>query len=94
MVNLETGAIDLARHHPKVNNHNPVLAAVTRSNHDIKTTFTSGYQNLSSMYYMTAYVAKNEDDISDLVALEESWRDVESRGLMQADDVVERIGAS
>jgi hypothetical protein len=91
MVNLETGAIDLARHHPKVNNHNPVLAAVTRSNHDIKTTFTSGYQNLSSMYYMTAYVAKNEDDISDLVALEESWKDVERRGLMQADDVVERM---
>jgi len=90
-VNLETGAIDLARHHPKVNNHNPVLAAVTRSNHDIKTTFTSGYQNLSSMYYMTAYVAKNENDISDLVALEESWKDVESRGLMQVDDLMERM---
>ena len=72
VVNLETGAIELARHHPKVNNHNPVLAAVTRSNHDIKATFTSGYQNLSSMYYMTAYVSKNEDDVSDLVALEES----------------------
>jgi hypothetical protein len=43
------------------------------------------------MYYMTAYVAKNEDDISDLVAMEESWRDVEREGLMRSTDVIERM---
>lgn len=90
-VDLETGQIELQRRHRRVNNHNPALSALTRSNHDIKAVFTSGYQSLSSMYYMTAYVAKNEDDVSDLVAMEESWKELERRGIMRDPDNMERM---
>ena len=91
VVDLETGSVELQRGEPQVNNHSSTLSAVTRSNHHIKPTFTSGYQNLSSMYYMTAYVSKNEDDISDLVAMDQAWRELENEGILRMADLKERM---
>ena len=72
-----SGEIEVKRGNAMVNNHNPLIAAVTRSNHDIKPTFLSGYKSLQSMYYMTAYVSKFEDDISDSVIMESAWKGLE-----------------
>jgi hypothetical protein len=90
-VDIETGKIELKRGHTRVNNHNPILAAISRSNHDLKSIFTSGFESLSSIYYMTSYITKSDDDTSDLIALEESWRDLEREGVLENPDEVERI---
>ena len=74
-----------------VNNHNPSIAAVTRSNHDVKPTFLSGYKSLQSLYYMTAYVSKFEDDISDAVIMESAWRGLERDGILPTADDRERL---
>jgi hypothetical protein len=90
-VDVDTGKIELKRGHTRVNNHNPILAAVSRSNHDLKSIFTSGFESLSSMYYMTSYITKSEDDTSDLIALEESWRDLEKEGILRNPNEMERL---
>jgi hypothetical protein len=90
-IDSETGVIELRRHNAKVNNHNPLIAAVTRSNHDLKLTFLSGYKSLQSMYYMTTYVAKFEDDTSDLAAMESAWKGLERDKILPTSDDQERL---
>jgi hypothetical protein len=88
---VEQGTIDLKRGNSHANNHNPSLASVTRSNHDIKPTFTSGYQCLSSLYYMTTYMSKFEDDTSDLVAMDAAWRDLTKEGVLSSVNSRDRL---
>jgi hypothetical protein len=40
---------------------------------------------------MTSYITKSEDDISDLIALEESWRDLEKEGILKNPNETERL---
>jgi|SRR2546423_9683659 len=69
MINPQSEEIEIKAGNAMVNNHNPLIAAVTRSNHDVKPTFLSGYKSLQSMYYVTAYVSKFEDDSSDSIIM-------------------------
>lgn len=90
-IDPESGAIEIKRGNALVNNHNPAIAAVTRSNHDLKPTFLSGYKSLQSMYYMTSYVSKFEDDKSDAVIMEAAWRGLERDGILPTPDDQERL---
>jgi hypothetical protein len=89
-IDLEMGRIELRRAHPMVNNHNPALASVIRANHDITAIFTSSLKRLQSMYYITTYVAKGEDDVSDIIAMTDSFRTLERSGILPNDDMVEQ----
>ena len=91
MVDLQSGEISLKRGNAIANNHNPLIAVVTRSNHDLKPTFLSGYKSLQSMYYMTTYVSKFEDDMSDAVIMEAAWRGLEHDGILPINDDRERL---
>jgi Helitron helicase-like domain at N-terminus len=81
-IDEETGEITLKRNHPWANNHNPALAAVTRSNHDLQPVFTKGLDSLRSMYYMTQYTTKSDDDTSDALVLETAFRQLEEEGVL------------
>lgn len=90
-IDPQTGEIEVKRGNAMVNNHNPLMAAVTRSNHDLKPTFLSGYKSLQSMYYMTAYVSKFDDDNSDSVIMEAAWKGLERDGILPTSDDRERL---
>jgi hypothetical protein len=90
-IDPQSGQIEIKRSNAMANNHNPSIAAVTRSNHDVKPTFLSGYQSLQSMYYMTSYVSKFEDDKSDAVIMEAAWRGLERDGILPTTDDQERL---
>jgi hypothetical protein len=81
----------LKRNNALTNNHNPLIAAVTRSNHDVKPTFLSGLKSIKSMYYMTMYVSKSEDDISDAVVMRSAWRGLHNDGILPTTDDRERL---
>lgn len=85
-VDLGSGEICLKRGNANANNHNPLIAAVTRSNHDLKPTFLSGFKSLQSMYYMTTYVSKFDDDISDAVIMESAWKGLERDRILPTTD--------
>lgn len=89
-VDLEKGTIDIKRAHPMVNNHNPAIASVIRSNHDITAIFPSNLKSHKSMYYMTSYVAKGEDDVSDVVAMKEAFEGLERGGVIPNPDIVDQ----
>ena len=91
VVDVEMGQIDLKRGHALANNHNPMFSAVTRSNNDIKPTFISGFANPKSMYYMTSYITKFEDDTSDLLAMETAWQLEKEKVLTPMTDPQERL---
>jgi len=91
MIDEEKGVINLKRSHPMVNNHCPAISAVTRSNHDVTAIFSSSLKRLQSMYYITSYVAKGEDDVSDIAAIREAFRSLESRGVIPSSDIQEQI---
>jgi hypothetical protein len=86
-----SGEIQIKRGNAMVNNHNPLMSAITRSNHDLKPTFLSGYKSLQSMYYMTTYVSKFEDDVSDSVIMDAAWRGLERDGILPNTDDRERL---
>ena len=86
-----TGEIQIKRANAMVNNHNPLMASITRSNHDLKPTFLSGYKSLQSMYYMTSYVSKFEDDTSDAVIMEAAWKGLERDGILPTTDDRDRL---
>src|SRR5579859_6031251 len=90
-VDLQSGEIILKRANAVANNHNPLMAAVTRSNHDLKPTFVSGLECLKSVYYMTIYVSKFDDDISDAVVMESAWRGLEQDVILPTTDDRERL---
>lgn len=90
-IDLESGRIQMKRANTRANNHNPAIAAVTRSNHDIKMTFTSGFKSLQSLYYMTAYTSKFEDDTSDILAMDSAFKALESENLLSHSNAKERI---
>ena len=88
MVDIDTGKIDLKRGHQRVNNHIMAVCSVTWSNNDTKPTFTSSLECLSSMFYMTSYMCKGDDDSGDAVALESAFRELEKeKVLMYSDEV-------
>jgi len=91
VIHLKSGEIDLKRGNALANNHNPLIAAVTRSNHDLKPTFLSGFKSLQSMYYMTTYVSKFDDDISDAVVMETAWKGLERDRILPMSDDRERL---
>jgi len=91
IIDPQSGEIQIKRGNAMVNNHNPLIAAITRSNHDLKPTFLSGYKSLQSMYYMTAYVSKFEDDSSDAVIMEAAWRGLERDNVLPTTDDRERL---
>jgi hypothetical protein len=90
-IDPESGQIENKRTNAMANNHNPSIAAVIRSNHDLKPTFLSGYKSLQSMYYMTSYVSKFEDDKSNAVIMEATWRGLERDGILPTTDDQERL---
>lgn len=90
-IDAETGQIDMKRGNAKANNHNPAIAAVTRSNHDLKMTFTSSYKSLQSLYYITSYTSKFEDDTSDILAMDSAFNALEHKDLLSATNTKERI---
>jgi hypothetical protein len=90
-IDVDSGRIEIKRGNAKANNHNPAMAAVTRSNHDLKLTFTSGYKSLQSLYYMTAYTSKFEDDTSDIFAMDSAFKALESESLLSTTNAKERI---
>ena len=89
-VDLENGTIELRRAHPMVNNHNPAISSIIRANHDITAIFMSSLKRLQSMYYITAYVAKGEDDMSDVTALRDTFRGLEQSGVIPNFDMVDQ----
>jgi hypothetical protein len=89
-IDKESGKIVHKRLHRFANNHSPTISSVSRSNNDIKITFTSGLENLKSMYYMTMYVAKHEDDNSDRLAMEAAWEQLEQEGILKTNNEVEK----
>jgi hypothetical protein len=91
VVNIESGKIEMKRANAKANNHNPIMAVVTRSNHDLKMTFTSGYKSLQSLYYMTSYTSKFEDDTSDILAMDSAFKELERDNLLSVTSAKERI---
>ena len=88
VVDVDTGKINIKRGHRRANNHIPAVCSSTWSNHDIKPTFISELESLSSMFYMTSYIAKGEDDSSDVVALESAFRDLEKEGVLSNSDLM------
>lgn len=90
-IDAESGRIEIKRANTKANNHNPAMVAVTRSNHDLKVTFTSGYKSLQSLYYMTSYISKFEDDTSDILAMDSAFKALESKNLLSPTNAKERI---
>lgn len=90
-IDAETSQIDMKRGNAKANNHNPAIAAVTRSNHDLKMTFTSSYKSLQSLYYITSYTSKFEDDTSDILAMDSAFNALEHKDLLSATNTKERI---
>lgn len=90
-IDCESGKIDLKRGNAKANNHNPAIASVTRSNHDLKVTFTSGYKCLQSLYYMTSYTSKFEDDTSDILAMDSAFKGLDSENVLSSSNAQERI---
>jgi hypothetical protein len=76
-IDIETSRIDIKRGNTKANNHNPIIAAVTRSNYDIKMTFTSRYKSLQSLYYMTLYTSQFDYDTSDILAMDSAFKALE-----------------
>lgn len=90
-IDVESGKIELKRGNAKANNHNPLMAVVTRSNHDLKLTFASGYKSLQSMYYMTSYTSKFEDDTSDILAMDSAFKALENENVLSGADAKERI---
>jgi hypothetical protein len=90
VIDLEKGHINIKRAHPMVNNHNPALATVIRANHDISAIFTSCLQGLQTMFYMTGYMAKGEDDVSDVTALKDTFRQLQASGIIPNSDMVEQ----
>jgi hypothetical protein len=90
-IDAESGKIDIKRSNAKANNHNPVMAVVTRSNHDIKMTFTSGYKSLQSLYYMTSYTSKFDDDTSDILAMDSAFKALEKEKVLSHTSSKERI---
>ena len=91
VVDVRSGEISLKRNNAFANNHNPLIAAVTRSNHDLKPTFLSGFKSLQSMYYMTSYVSKFEDDMSDAVIMGAAWSGLERDGILPTSNDRERL---
>ena len=77
-VDLVEGKIEMRRSHPMVNNHNPGVSAVGRCNHDLKPIFESTLKSLQSLYYVTSYVTKCEDDVSDIVLLKRAHSGLQS----------------
>jgi hypothetical protein len=90
-IDLEKAIIELKRGHPMVNNHNPLISAVNRANHDLTAIFTSCLKRLQSMYYMTTYVSKCEDDTSDLIAMKEAFRTLERDKILPCADEQEQV---
>src|SRR5579859_5135669 len=90
-IDPESGRIDIKRANAKANNHTPAMAVVTRSNHDLKMTFTSGYKSLQSLYYMTSYTSKFEDDTSDILAMDSAFKALENEDLLSPTNAKERI---
>ncbi len=90
-INLEKAEITLKRNNALTNNHNPLISAVTRSNHDLKFTFLSGLKSLKPMYYMTMYVSKCEDDVSDAVIMNSAWKGLQCQGVLPTSDDRERL---
>jgi hypothetical protein len=90
-IDIESGKIDIKRANAKANNHNPVMAVATRSNHDLKMTFTSGYKSLQSLYYMTSYTSKFEDDTSDILAMDAAFKGLERENVLGSANAKERI---
>jgi hypothetical protein len=90
-IDVETGRIEIKRANSKANNHNPAIASVTRSNHDLKVTFTSGYKSLQSLYYMTSYTSKFQDDTSDILAMDSAFKGLESENVLSSSNAKERI---
>ena len=90
-IDVESGRIDIKRSNAKANNHNPIMAAVTRSNHDLKLTFTSGYKSLQSLYYMTSYTSKFDDDTSDILAMDSAFKALENENVLSHTSPEERI---
>src|SRR6202043_764229 len=62
-----------------------------RSNHDLKLTFASGYKSLQSLYYMTSYTSKFEDDTSDILAMDSAFKALENENLLSSTNAKERI---
>ena len=89
-VNLENGTIELKRAHLMVNNHNPAIASITRSNHDITAIFTSGLKSLKSMFYITSYVSKGEDNFSDVTVIQNAFHGLERSGIILKEDIVDQ----
>ena len=68
-INLKKVKIILKRNNVLTNNHNPLIDAMTRSNHDLKFTFLSELKSLKSIYYIIIYISKYENDVSDAVIM-------------------------
>ena len=89
-MDIDTGKVYLKRGNAFANNHNPMVSAVGRCNQDIQATFISGLESLKSMYYMTSYVMKHEDDYSDALVMEAAWEQLESEGVLRTGNDLEK----
>ena len=90
-IDIESGKIEIKRANAKANNHNPVMAVAMRSNHDLKMTFTSGYKSLQSLYYMTSYTSKFEDDTSDILTMDTTFKGLERENVLGSANAKEHI---